>query len=347
MKKTLISILCLGALCITATACGAIDNIIANADDDNTYTNVSSNDVIYRNGNGRTVTGSGNIVTRTMSAQKYDAVKASRCVKVILAEDADKITISADDNFIDHVQVRFEGGTLVATLDNKLNSIRNPHITVTAPFRASISSLTAESSAAIDAQGTITADLSIDASSSADITADVRAVNCDINVSSSADVDCELYVSRCKVDAGSAADVTLHGTASTLDVGAGSSADVDIRDFTSSDATLSAGSAADLTCDLTTGTCDVRGGSSADITLSGRVTGKFSVGVNSAAGVDASDFTATDCTVEASSGAHATVNASGKLFRASATTGASVTNLGHCDSNDITKSTGGSVSYNR
>ncbi len=340
MKNILISMLTATALCVSATACGAIDNIIANADDN------SNSTITIRNGNGRMIKGSGNLITRTMAAQKYSSVEASRGVQVILSENADQITISADDNFMDYVRVRVEGGTLIASIDNKLNSIQNPHITVTVPFTASVSSLKASSSAGIRAEGLITSDLTVSASSSADISANMKASSCTIHASSSADVVCAVQVARCEVHANSSADVTLTGRADTLDAEASSSADLNMRDFTSTDVALAASSSADLGCNLQTERCDVSGSSSADITLAG-ATKQLSVRMSSSAGLDAADFTATDCTVEASTSADVTVNASGELFRASAMTGASVTNLGVCTSNDITKSTGGSVSYNR
>ena len=57
------------------------------------------------------ITGSGNIITKTIPAiESYDAIKASRSVHVVMNEsEGEKIVINADDNVMPYVVVRKEG----------------------------------------------------------------------------------------------------------------------------------------------------------------------------------------------------------------------------------------------
>ena len=125
MKNNILIVLAAIALAVSCVGCSKSVYTIDSEGGSTTYS--------WGIGKRHTVTGSGNLVKRTMPSQEYNKVEASNCVNVVFSESADKITISADDNLIDHVRVRFKGSTLVASLDNKINSLRDSHITVTVP----------------------------------------------------------------------------------------------------------------------------------------------------------------------------------------------------------------------
>ena len=74
---------------------------------------------------GKSIKGSGNIVTRTLPAPDFNAVDASRAVKVVISAEASDIRIEADDNLIDLVVAETKGKTLIVTLDQKVNNIQN------------------------------------------------------------------------------------------------------------------------------------------------------------------------------------------------------------------------------
>ena len=82
---------------------------------------------------GKSIKGSGNIVSKNIEAPDFNAVDASRAVKVIISAEASDIRIEADDNLIDLVIAKAKGKTLEVTLDQKANNLQNASITVTVP----------------------------------------------------------------------------------------------------------------------------------------------------------------------------------------------------------------------
>ena len=82
---------------------------------------------------GKNIKGSGHIVTKTLPAPDFDAIDASRAVKVVVSAGASDIRIEADDNLIDLVVAETRGKTLEVTLDKKASNIQNADITVTIP----------------------------------------------------------------------------------------------------------------------------------------------------------------------------------------------------------------------
>ena len=163
---------------------------------------------------GKNIKGSGHIVTKTLPAPDFDAIDASRAVKVVVSAGASDIRIEADDNLIDLVVAETRGKTLEVTLDKKASNIQNADITVTIPANGGkIRSLKASSASKITSDATLRADrFTIEASSASkialagsaeDFTADLSsaskldaekftAVNASVSTSSAAkaDIDC-------------------------------------------------------------------------------------------------------------------------------------------------------------
>lgn len=118
---------------------------------------------------GKNIKGSGHIVTKTLPAPDFDAIDASRAVKVVVSAGASDIRIEADDNLIDLVVAETRGKTLEVTLDKKASNIQNADITVTIPANGGkIRSLKASSASKITSDATLRADrFTIEASSAA------------------------------------------------------------------------------------------------------------------------------------------------------------------------------------
>ena len=253
---------------------------------------------------GKSVKGSGHIVTKTIDAPDFNGIEASRAVKVVVSDDmSDKIRIEADDNLIDLTVVEVSRGKLVVTLDKKVNSISNADITVTVPANGHIRSLHASSASKIRSEVTLKADkFSIDASSAAGIKAAVEATSCDIGASSSAKIEVTAQTTSCKLEASSAAKIAACVTATECSAGASSAAKITL-----------AGSADTFRADL-----------------------------SSAAKLDAGKFTAVNATIDTSSAAGATIDCSGKLT-ASASSGSKIRYTGDCQTS-LSRSSGGSVS---
>ena len=134
---------------------------------------------------GKSIKGSGNIVSKNIEAPDFNAVDASRAVKVIISAEASDIRIEADDNLIDLVVAKAKGKTLEVTLDQKANNLQNANITVTVPANGgNIRSLKASSASKIELEGS-TESLSADLSSASKLdAAKLTAVNAAVSASS-------------------------------------------------------------------------------------------------------------------------------------------------------------------
>ena len=161
---------------------------------------------------GKNIKGSGHIVTKTLPAPDFDAIDASRAVKVVVSAGASDIRIEADDNLIDLVVAETRGKTLEVTLDKKASNIQNADITVTIPANG----------------GKIR---SLKASSASKISAEVKAATCTVNASS-------------------ASKIALAGSAEDFTADLSSASKLDAEKFTAVNASVSTSSAAkaDIDC---------------------------------------------------------------------------------------------------
>ena len=182
---------------------------------------------------GKNIKGSGHIVTKTLPAPDFDAIDASRAVKVVVSAGASDIRIEADDNLIDLVVAETRGKTLEVTLDKKASNIQNADITVTIPANGGkIRSLKASSASKITSDATLRADrFTIEASSASKISAEVKAATCTVNASS-------------------ASKIALAGSAEDFTADLSSASKLDAEKFTAVNASVSTSSAAkaDIDC---------------------------------------------------------------------------------------------------
>lgn len=201
---------------------------------------------------GKSIKGSGNIVSKNIEAPDFNAVDASRAVKVIISAEASDIRIEADDNLIDLVVAKAKGKTLEVTLDQKANNLQNASITVTVPANGgNIRSLKASSASKITSDVTLRADrFTIDASSAAKIKAAVEAASCSIDASSASKVSAEVKATTCTVDASSASKIELEGSTESLSADLSSASKLDAAKLTAVNAAISVSSAskAEIAC---------------------------------------------------------------------------------------------------
>lgn len=215
---------------------------------------------------GKRLKGSGRTVSRELTVeQSYDAVYASRAVRVRLVEGrpSDLIRIDADDNVVDKVTVEVKEKRLHLSIDPAYTSLSNLHVTITVPTDGRLSKLRATSAARITAgpairsqkvrfyassAGRIDADIDalkseLEASSSARITAEVKGRSCDIDASSAARIDATLAVEQVDVDASSASKVNLKGAVLKADVEASSASSVNASELAAKHASIDTSSA--------------------------------------------------------------------------------------------------------
>lgn len=253
--------------------------------------------------NSKQIKGSGELVTRTLPAPDFNAIDASRGVKVIVTDQTSKIEIEADDNLMDLVVVEAVKGELRVTMDSRqAKSISNQHVTVTVPANGKIYSLDASSASKIVAQTPLKADkFTIETSSAAVVEASVEAVNCSLSASSASRIKATVTATSCSLDSSSASKIQAEVTANICSVNQSSASKIELS-----------GSSQSLMADL-----------------------------SSAAKLDAERFTAINANVETSSAANVIVGCSGNLT-ASASSGSSIRYTGDCKA-IVSKSSGGSV----
>jgi hypothetical protein len=195
------------------------------------------------------ITGSGNIITKTIPAiDSYDAIKASRGIHVVMNEsEGDKIVINADDNVMPYVVVRKEGNSLRIGIDENIKSINNLKVQVVLPKNQNINELQVASAASIKINATIEgrslsldaasagniniakADVDFfdaDASSAAKISGTVKSNDCYVDASSAADIDLTILTVQCDSNASSAAKITLNGETASFEGDASSAAKI-------------------------------------------------------------------------------------------------------------------------
>ena len=195
---------------------------------------------------GKSIKGSGNIVTRTLPAPDFNAVDASRAVKVVISAEASDIRIEADDNLIDLVVAETKGKTLIVTLDQKVNNIQNADITVTIPANGgNIRSLKASSASKITSDVTLRADKFLfDASSAAKIDVSIKAQSCAVAASSASKINASVDAVSCSVEASSASKITLKGSAAKCTADLSSASKLSAGEFVVAECSVNTSSAA-------------------------------------------------------------------------------------------------------
>ena len=208
----------------------------------------------------RRIKGSGTIVTRTIPAPNFEKISASRAVKVIITDEIeDRIRIEADDNLMDHIVAEASGDELRISIDPKINSVSDIHVTVTVPDNGKIRALEASSASEITCATALgAADISLEASSAANINAAVKAGVCSLEATSASKIKvsgradaaraelssasklaaAELVVKQWKIDTSSAASARIHCT-EQLDAEASSGSSIHYEGDCSTDITKS------------------------------------------------------------------------------------------------------------
>lgn len=284
MKKILIIAIVLAAVLSTATLCCVAAHFTAKG-----------------------VKGSNNLITRTIDAPAFTGIEARQAVKVVITDSTtDKITIEADDNLIDMLEIKADGETLKIGYKKAISNISNTHVTVTVPANGKIRSLDASSASSIVSQVGLQADdFAMETSSAAKIEATVKANTCSIETSSASKVAAQVTATSCKMEASSASKIVAQIVAKS---------------------------------------CNVEASSAAKISLTGS-SEKCSVDLGSASKLDASEFIVADYTLDTNSGSSASINCTRKLV-ASASSGSSIRYSGGCSDVTRNMSSGGSVRNN-
>ncbi len=254
----------------------------------------------------RSVRGSGKIVSRTMDSEPFDAIEASRSVKVVVARTGDSgIRIEADDNVMEQIMIHVKGRTLHVGLDKSVNNVSDIHVTVTVPYSERLGRLEASRAAKIVCKEPLQApEVTLKASSAAQIEAAARTGECEIKASSAAQIKTTVECSTCEMELSSSAHIAADVTATECDVDLSSASKLELK-------------------------------GSAD---------RFEADCSSAAVLAAGHFEARKADIDTSSASSARIRCTGSL-KARASSGSSIRYSGNCrvDSN---ASSGGSIRKN-
>ncbi len=260
MKNTILSIATmLAATAMTVSACTATAHTAVTATDMSIPSDAR-------------ITGSGNIITRSVNIADFSRIETSRAVHLVVEKRSGReAIIEADDNIMPYVIVEVDGGCLTVSIDNEIKSLNDVTVKVTVPSDGNISAISASSASKVTVQAEIktpklmldassaaninitksdVGTCSIDASSAANVEGAIKADNCVIDMSSASDVNVALLAVKCDVTATSAASATLSGEAGDIEITVSSAAKVDAMDLNARNADVSAssGGSIKITC---------------------------------------------------------------------------------------------------
>lgn len=260
MKNTILSIATmLAATAMTVSACTATAHTAVTATDMSIPSDAR-------------ITGSGNIITRSVNIADFSRIETSRAVHLVVEKRSGReAIIEADDNIMPYVIVEVDGGCLNVGIDDDIKSLNNVTVKVTVPSDGNISAISASSASRVtveteikspklmlDASSAANINItksdvgtcSIDASSAANVEGAIKADNCVIDMSSASDVNVALLAVKCDVTATSAASATLSGEAGDIEITVSSAAKVDAMDLNARNAAAdaSSGGSIKVTC---------------------------------------------------------------------------------------------------
>ncbi len=187
--------------------------------------------------------GSGNIVSEKRSVSNFTGLNVSNAFEVEVKIGAvTEVRVEADDNIMRYVRTEVSGNTLTIKVED-LHNINNVHLKayVTMPVLSSIDASSAADVKVLDAiKGT--GKLSFNASSAADIEADVEAPEVEAEASSSGTVKITGKTKTYKAQASSGANIkTADLLSETTNVNVSSGADADVYASVSLTAEASSG----------------------------------------------------------------------------------------------------------
>jgi hypothetical protein len=195
----------------------------------------------------RTITGSGDLVTREEPITDFDKVDVSHAFHVDISQgDTFSVIVRVDDNLVEHLQVVKRGETLKIGLEPGLTpSVQDATMEaeVTMPELVGL-----ELSGAVHA--TITGFKSMEA--------------LDVNLSGASDLRGDIEAGDAAFDASGASRVTLNGSAGDVSVEGSGASHIDLSDFAVADADVKVSGASTATVNPS-GTLDVDASGASDV----------------------------------------------------------------------------------
>lgn len=166
-----------------------------------------------------------------MPEEPFQKVSVHRGIQVVLLEDkTPQIKIQANDNLMDFVRVNSLEGRLEVTIDNELKKVANVQVKVELPNLGNLQGLKATSNAKLSADHALQADeMSLNASSGAEIKMAVKARECEMETTSGATALVAVKAQTLKIEATSSGDIVAQCEGECVEVDASSGADVELE----------------------------------------------------------------------------------------------------------------------
>lgn len=195
------------------------------------------------------VEGNGTRREEGRSGADFSAVYNDGSLDVLVERgDTFAITVSIDENLLDHVDTHVSGGTLYISSHGVLRHVvSGPHVRVTLPHLLSAR---------------------VSGSGRTDAMSFVETAPVDLRVSGSGQLDFEGSAPQLTASVSGSGDLTLQGSAQRLDATVSGSGTLDARQVSASSAGLEASGSGDLTATVN-GPVDVRVSGSGDIDVFG------------------------------------------------------------------------------
>lgn len=156
---------------------------------------------------GEVLKDSGPLATKSIPVPEFNAIQASRGVRVILSEQASKIHIEANERLLKHVIAEVSECELRISIDPAIKNTRDMEAVVTVPIsNREIRQLSASSAARIELAAV--------------------APTCRIEASSAAKILASIQSESCRADASSASRIELSGSSKNFEAKTNSAAKI-------------------------------------------------------------------------------------------------------------------------
>ena len=181
----------------------------------------------------------------------FDEIKVAQSINAeVVKSEEEKVVITAPSDIIDDILVENSNGKLYIHFKSGINiSARNVAAKI---FAKDFSAVQASSSASIKIKDKFTQDrMTIQSSSSGDITGDLEANDMSIDVSSSGSFTGQIWAVNLKSEATSSGDVDVSGKAKNANLSASSSGSLNAQKVIAENADLQASSSGDISISVT------------------------------------------------------------------------------------------------
>lgn len=200
------------------------------------------------NGSGKALKGSGNVVVHNLGELKFSAVKASRMIKVTIVDSLQKdVIVRADDNLLEYINLKVEGGELIASFDHSHGVSGDVTLDVIVPNNGRIRSLEASGASKIECESVLRAgEMELDASGASMIEVTVEARELSVEATGASKCVVSAYVDEAEVDVSGASKAVLTGRALRADLEASGASKIKASELLTDYCTADAGGASKI-----------------------------------------------------------------------------------------------------